>query len=86
MDTNKKDDIDLSGFFNGPEKTVTKVVAPPKMGGNKKRNKAYIIIIIVCAVLSAIFWGTYFFQQSPGMRSLENSSTDLPAVPTVPAE
>jgi len=63
METNQNKDIDLSDY-SAKTPPASGIVAPPDFGKEERKKKIQIIIVIAGFILTAAFWGYYFYGQN----------------------
>ncbi|HOI97770.1 MAG TPA: hypothetical protein PLA19_04690 [Candidatus Pacearchaeota archaeon] len=63
METEQNKDIDFSDY-SAKTPLPSGVVAPPDIGKEERKKKIQIIIVVAGFILTAAFWGYYFYGQN----------------------
>ncbi len=64
MGTDQNKDIDFSDYSAKTPLPASGVVAPPDFGREEKKKKIQIVVIVAGFILTAAFWGYYFYGQN----------------------
>jgi hypothetical protein len=63
METNQNKDIDFSNY-SAKTPPLSGVVMPPDFGRGERKKKIQIIVVVAGFILTAAFWGYYFYGQN----------------------
>ena len=64
METGQNKDIDFSNYSAKTPLPSSGVVMPPDFGRGERKKKIQMIIVVAGFILTAAFWGYYFYGQN----------------------
>ena len=67
MNSTQNKGIDFSDYTAKPQ---VGIAAPPDLDRGAKKKKIQIVIIVVCLILTAVFWGYYFYRQNANNQTV----------------